>query len=422
MSSKEQGQDHDVEEDELQDWSTVQIPRRGEKEFEPDGTRIQSSTLQSSQHAMFQALIQPRSHHIRNKLIGIWIPSMNQGLVLRMRGKFFIDIGYVRRDMVWLNGIECLYLCERGSMALYLSNPEFEAWLSHSGDVGGGFDVESRLVMLDLEFVYCLVQVDLARYRVYSHLKRLGYMILAHKTPDDQEQVEREEEEEEEKEEARIWRWPTRLGIWTYPNLHTRHFSTASYFKFTPIYKAISLHHDRISHNNHKHDDDNDNENELDIVYDVWKPQPNFSKRNPPPPDFQLVIIDTSKNQTYLTLAQIQHLQRQLLHSSSYRASDGNRSYHKSSAVESKREIRARRHAAKQATLEKSVQIRNAYFKRRDEMWKRGYDKIVLAMVDQGVMNFVELSSGNFAFSGASDAAELDAMIPSRDHALVYND
>lgn len=66
---------YDVE-DEIQDWKFLNkstIPKRGTKEFEPDGTNYQISALEQSQQTMFQAINNVRGHHTTKKLIGIWM-------------------------------------------------------------------------------------------------------------------------------------------------------------------------------------------------------------------------------------------------------------------------------------------------------------------------------------------------------------
>ena len=54
------------------------------------------------------------------------------------------------------------------------------------------------------------------------------------------------------------------------------------------------------------------NESNINITFNVWKPSPSFSKKTPPPPDFQLCVVDSSKNTDFLKLPQIQRLFFQL--------------------------------------------------------------------------------------------------------------
>lgn len=50
----------------------------------------------------------------------------------------------------------------------------------------------------------------------------------------------------------------------------------------------------------------------LQITYNVWRPTPSFAKKSPPHPDYELVVIDSSKDTSYLTLSQLHNLQQQL--------------------------------------------------------------------------------------------------------------
>lgn len=72
------------------------IPKRGEKEFEPDGTTIQSSALEESQLTMFNALNNIRGHHLKHKLLGVWIEEEEgeEGycFISHVRGNYFKDL------------------------------------------------------------------------------------------------------------------------------------------------------------------------------------------------------------------------------------------------------------------------------------------------------------------------------------------
>lgn len=116
---------HDIE-DEVQDWKILgnrnasssqttssAIPKRGEKEFEPDGTTVQNQSLKESQQAMFDALSNTRGHHIKHKLIGVWVPKLNQCVILQIRGNFFRDMGVAHGTLMYLNQYETVYLVER---------------------------------------------------------------------------------------------------------------------------------------------------------------------------------------------------------------------------------------------------------------------------------------------------------------------
>ncbi|KAI3406239.2 SEN54 [Candida oxycetoniae] len=432
------------EEDEVQDWkylthgakTTSSIPKRGEKEFEPDGTMVQATYLEESQCAMFSALAHTRGHFLRNKLVGVWSVYSNKCIIYHIRGKFFTDMGVAKGTQIVLNEIECLYLAERGSLIVYLGNEEYEKWVKKSGvekvvvvqeeeeeeeevEVEEEFKIEEKLISLDLEYLYCLLKVDIPKYQVYSYLKRLGYLILEHrdgesdKTIKDKNQIDGD---------VSFWLLPRQWGLLSYPNLHTKHFQTKSYFKYTPIFKAIAITHSQITPWRPLPP-----AQDLQITYDVWKPTPSFSKKNPPQPDFQLVVIDSSKSTKYLSFQQIHCLQSKKTKKTKGEKDEKNEKKknqppRKKPPVESKREIRAKRNAQKQLTLDKSIQLRNEYLRKRDNLWKHGYDNIIIAIENQGIINFIDLSKGNFSCLEKNVQFELDSIYPGRDHSIVYNE
>ena len=396
------------------------IPRRGEKEFEPDGTHVQISSLEESQNAMFNALLNTRGHHLRQKLIGVWSMRLQECLIFNIRGKFFQDMGAAKGSVVYLNAVETVYLCERGSLVVYLSNDEFDLWLTGSMEPED-FDVETKLMALDLEFLYCLTKINLSKYLVYSHLKRLGYIVLEHHY-EIKSASEFDIKEETELEDVSFWKLPRKWGVLSYPALHNRHMSTANYFKYTPIFKAIAIQHLKIaeSKNSLQH-------SKLQLTYNVWKPTPSFSKKNPPKPDFQLVVVDAEKTPMYLSYAQINNLQQQLAQIEVLDKLQTNNNpkpsvKKKEPRVESKKQIQAKRNAERQSKLDISIQERNTYLRKRDESWKNGFDKVIAAVVNQGLISFVQLSSGNFRCLESDAKKVLDLIYPERDHSLVYNE
>ncbi|KAI5948980.1 SEN54 [Candida theae] len=402
---------HDIE-DEVQDWkllgartsATSAIPKRGEKEFEPDGTAVQNQSLQESQKAMFDALSNERGHHIKHKLIGVWVPKLNQCLILQIRGNFFRDMGVAHGTIMYLNIYETVYLVERGSLIAYLSNKEFEEWM---GGGGAEFDIENKLWALDLEYLYCLTKVDISQYQVYSYLKRLGYIL---QTPSSTPAIEKANVCNATMDVS-FWLLPREWGLIAYPVLHTCHFKTKSYFNYTSIYKAITLNNDKITTTTPKE--------QLQITYNIWRPTPSFAKKSPPPPDFQLVVIDSSKDTSYMTLSEIQHLQQQLQVKEAGSVNE-KKPPKKQPRVESKRQIRAKQQAERQSKLDKSIQLRNEYWKRRDLGFKQGSSPVIVAVVNQGVMNFINLSTGDFSCEFNKEA--LDEIYPGKAHSIIYHE
>ena len=406
---------HDIE-DEVQDWkllgkrasqpitSSSAIPKRGEKEFEPDGTTVQNKSLQESQQAMFDALSNIRGHHIKHKLIGVWVPKLNQCVILQIRGNFFRDMGIAHGPVMYLNQYETVYLVERGSLIAYLSNEEFETRLDEGKS---DFDIESKLWALDLEYLYCLTKLDILQYQVYAYLKRLGYIL---QTPLVKPSIIERGKVNLPTLDVSFWLLPRKWGILAYPALHTCHFKTKSYFNFTNIYKAITIDNAPIitTSSNEK----------LQITYNVWRPTPSFAKKSPPYPDFQLVVVDSSKSTYYLSLSELHNLQLQL--QVKQVEPFAKKPPKKQPRVESKRQIRAKQQAERQSKLDKSIQLRNEYWKRRDLGFKQGSSPVIVAVVNQGVINFINLSTGNFNCNFNKNA--LDEIYPGKSHSIIHHE
>ncbi|KAJ5125647.1 hypothetical protein N7476_010017 [Penicillium atrosanguineum] len=64
-----------IETDLLSDTSSASLPRRGEKDFEPNPTEFQADILSASRGAMHNALAHPRIHYPKTQVIGIYAPD-----------------------------------------------------------------------------------------------------------------------------------------------------------------------------------------------------------------------------------------------------------------------------------------------------------------------------------------------------------
>lgn len=414
---------YDIE-DEIQDWKFLNksnIPKRGEKEFEPDGTTIQSSALEESQLTMFNALNNIRGHHLKHKLLGVWIEEEEgeEGycFISHVRGNYFKDLGKGMKfgnDLhgMKLNNLETIYLAERGSLIVYLNNEEYLNWLNKDEHKGEEFDIEKKLIALDLEYLYCLLNIPLAKYQVYAYLKRLGY-VLQEFTPKEISIPNHTPTSDTTRNQFTLW--PREWGILSYPIFHSLHFKTKHYFNYTDIFKSIKLNTKPIDYTPPK--------NPMNITFNVWKPIPNFSKKNPPLPDFQLCVVDTSKNTKFLSLSQIQslHLQLQSINDDEMPKviPKLNTTKKENKKMESKKEIRAKLYAQRQLKLDKSIQLRNEYFKKRDELFKNGENSIILAIVNNGIINFLTISQGQF--NTIKSNSRLNEIYPNKIHSIIYN-
>ncbi|KAK7677561.1 hypothetical protein QCA50_019470 [Cerrena zonata] len=98
------------------------------------------------------------------------------------------------------------------------------------------------------------------------------------------------------------------------------------------------------------------------LAYNVWKPMQGFSKKNPPPPDFQVCIINTGQNHSFPTLQDIQCLFNQINHTfPSQNNDEGKKSKEDkpkktSSSQPTKREIKQQRQKERAAKLDPKIQ------------------------------------------------------------------
>ncbi|OJD20526.1 hypothetical protein ACJ73_08137, partial [Blastomyces percursus] len=223
------------------------LPRRGEKDFEPNPTLRQADVLAASRDAMHNALAYPRLHNPKTRVVGIYCPtgllrpahaggsSRAQQAVVKEkkeeveerephheddeqiaapkrkpappyeigrgtcvcvpspRGQHFRTVG--RSDhwnRVWLLPEEALYLLERGSLDIRWPAPA-------GGHAAGGAETEGGQgenvedvdggVPMSLQAAYaCFLGrggLTLERYIVYAGLRRGGYTVIRAPSWDD---------------------------------------------------------------------------------------------------------------------------------------------------------------------------------------------------------------------------------------------
>nr|XP_033817046.1 tRNA-splicing endonuclease subunit Sen54 isoform X2 [Geotrypetes seraphini] len=137
------------------------LPQRshGPKEFLPDNSEEQNEKLRLCREEEWQLLSEERVERLGNLVKAEWKPR--EGLVeLRSpAGKFWQTMGFTEQGKQCLLPEEAVYMLECGSIQLFyrelpLSIQEaYERLLSHK-------------------------TVTLLQYQVYSHLKRLGYIVM----------------------------------------------------------------------------------------------------------------------------------------------------------------------------------------------------------------------------------------------------
>lgn len=193
------------------------LPKRGEKDFEPNPTLYQADVLSASRQAMHNALSYPRLHFQKHKIVGFYAPdgpmppsssrkqtstdnNRNSHIahvqietgappgacvyVTNPKGQYFRTMGQADRwNRIWLLPEEALYLLERGTLDI-----RWPLSLTGGSDVAmtdNGQEQQeepAELLPMSLQAAYsCLLGragLTSERFSVYTGLKRLGYSII----------------------------------------------------------------------------------------------------------------------------------------------------------------------------------------------------------------------------------------------------
>jgi tRNA-splicing endonuclease subunit Sen54 len=100
----------------LRGTAAPKIPKRGEKDFEPHATTLQSDTLSASRAAMHAALSIPRIHKPKLHNVAVYHVESNMAYIYRPKGNFGRTMGTAKGETLWLLPEEALHLLERGSL------------------------------------------------------------------------------------------------------------------------------------------------------------------------------------------------------------------------------------------------------------------------------------------------------------------
>lgn len=222
------------------------VMRRGEKDYEPDGTNTQQIAIQRSRDAMYTALIHPRIQGVKHLVEGEWDSQKQMARVNIVRGTHFRTMGFTNREGTWLRPEEVTYLVQRGSMLCYLH--------------GKPLSVQATCSL-------ALSVVGLDKMSVYAHLKKLGYVVrrqhdlLAHY---------------DDSYTSKSWLWlPWKSCLlWRW-----------AYFNYSNVYRDLRV----IS-------DLQERPQPEAVDFCVWKPSATFKKSQPGPPDYFVKVLSARKN------------------------------------------------------------------------------------------------------------------------------
>lgn len=442
----------DNEDEPLMDWKSLskassELPKRGEKDFGPDGTDVQMSLLDDATNDMFLALDHPRGHHKKQEIVGVWLQN-GKCLVPHPRGSHFKDMGTAavfpkqRLQGAWLTPLETVYLVERGTMAVYLGNDAFDRYLAAENT---DFCYENELLQLSLSHLYGLALANadnIDRYQAYSHLKRLGYIVHDFRTLDGDQRANHQKAVAA-KDLLKVWRRPLfrflektfscllssdvvcgliwgfrKIGLLSQPISSPNHYSTKHYFNYTSIFKSLQMVPSYSSFDSLKNEPVS---SPYSVAFNVWKPTPQFSKKNPPMPDFQVCVINIDKL-PYPGLKHIQQLFNEVNHrfSGPEKIRPVSKTKKQKPAPPTKKEARLKRQQDWQKRQDPETQRKNKYTALRDGKLKFGLTgrSINLGILSHGVLSFTKLSEADFSLKG-DGWDDLDELYQ-RDHGIVW--
>ncbi|XP_073876564.1 tRNA-splicing endonuclease subunit Sen54 isoform X11 [Macaca fascicularis] len=136
------------------------LPQRshGPKDFLPDGSAAQAERLRRCREELWQLLAEQRVERLGSLVAAEWRPEEGFVELKSPAGKFWQTMGFSEQGQQRLHPEEALYLLECGSIHLFHQD-----------------------LPLSIQEAYQLLLTDdtvtFLQYQVFSHLKRLGYVV-----------------------------------------------------------------------------------------------------------------------------------------------------------------------------------------------------------------------------------------------------
>jgi tRNA-splicing endonuclease subunit Sen54 len=337
------------------------LPKRGEKDFEPHGTRHQDAILDASRKAMHEALDYTRVHLPKSQrrawYFGEGVVDNNtdeaedQGVLSEAirgrglsrdhvvlvdipRGTHFRTMGKaplgLKQSRIWLLPEEALYLVERGNLDMwwpsrplsairgYVTKQDVE--IMEQNDDDGGNDEEEEEegegeddgLPLSLQAAYALLvgedeergKVSLDRYTVYANLKRTGYVVLraetSHNPPPGAETVMLAD---------RVSKQAANLFALLFGGIFKEKLidlpscgpliQPGLYRSYNDVYRRLAVVPRHVP-SQHPSEQLPSPEYPIEVVFNVWKPTriPTFAKSDPGLPDFRIAIVSARSTDT----------------------------------------------------------------------------------------------------------------------------
>ena len=451
--------DEDEDEDEkIQDWAEIAkltqanapvvIPKRGEKDYEPDGSNIQELLLYRARKAMFDTLTNSvRGSTVKSQVKAYYVPERHMAFVPHARGNFTQTMGTSTSvsGELWLEFYEFVYLSERGTVT-----PYWQIELDKSLDIP-----------LSMEDLYSLFQTqeELDNFSVYAHLKRLGLIVMKAHFSDEggtatttffepailRDMVARKNQNYLSSVFSLARLTSSFLsaknsffnGIfycrWHY--YFRRYTSSQQLYqqlnRLVPYYcspktreELHSAAAERLGCNGHEHS------SYPVIAFNIWKPTPNFKKKSAELPDYQVVVYNKSvTGQHFPTYREFRRIfdsldyKFEFLSTGSTKPSSKREFWDKNSFIDgvSRAEyldnLKARKHkrSAEHVTTGQTTSAVNTAssstrlssssgksktnspsYGQKIRSLRCGYRSFLLAVVDNGIISFVKISEADF--------------------------
>ncbi|CCK68040.1 tRNA splicing endonuclease subunit SEN54 KNAG_0A03590 [Huiozyma naganishii CBS 8797] len=419
--------DSDVEEDELvQDWSQIAkiaksngaltIPKRGEKDYEPDGTDVQELLLYKARKELFDTLANSvRGSTVKAQVKALYVADRHGAVVPHARGNFLQTMGKVdfSDGQVWLSFYEFVYLSERGTVTPY--------WGGQS--VAG--ENNDSLLPLSIEDLYILfkTQHELDNFAVYAHLRRLGFIVNP-VSPSDTSFYPNCPSAPRTGVTS-IYRAITSMFFLRKNSLFNNifykqwHYCFCKYTRTPQIYEKLKLLVPSISVPKTIEDlkgfygsQQDYAEGQLTLTFNVWKPQTNFKKKHPPLPDYQVVVYNKNQRGAHFpTFDELQNIFRHLDYKFQFlsEVADDEFSWDdhsyivgkpRSDVIASERKSKDKKDPktpAKNPSAKKSKKRQLPPHIQQLQRLRNGYSSFLLAVIDNGIISFVRISQADFA-------------------------
>lgn len=412
--------DSDVEDDELiQDWSQVAqlsirsstLPKRGEKDYEPDGTNVQELLLYRARKSMFDTLSNSaRGSVLKNLVKAYYDPNEHKAVILKPRGNFLHTLGKMNKDgTVWLEFYEFVYLAERGTVTPFYKMD--------------GIDWINQELPLSIEELYTLFksQEELDIFFVFANLKRLGFIVMSTNNCLDSFFKPIGDRSSQRQIIANSWnllpewRKSIRNAIFYSPWKFWLNRYTSNSQIYQTLNQLIPFHRSPRTEEDLRQTRQRVTRNKtpaFPISLNVWKPRTDFKKKNPGLPDYQIVIYNKNNpNQHFPTYHELQNVFQHLDYKFEFLSEiDDNwswddHSYHDGqlrsltlSNVKSKNSNGKTPNDPKKAPktqLKKKPKPKSPRVQQKIRL-KNGFRSFLLAVMDDGMISFVKISETDF--------------------------